>query len=151
MRTEERLKTRIRELTPRTWGQPLSVCIEKVNSYLRGWFGYFRLCTESGVESFGKYDARIRRRIRALIIRQKKRARHLYRHLLSRGVTGGMAAKASFQRRGVWRRSVSFGMHKAYPNSWFAERLVSLKEEWHRLHPLHPPEQVSYKQGLLFE
>jgi RNA-directed DNA polymerase len=147
-RTKERLEIRIRELTPRTWGQSLAVCIEKLNSYLRGWFGYFRLCTEAGIHSFDRFDAHIRRRIRAVIVRQKKRPRHLYRHLLSRGISRGMAAKTAFQRRGTWRRSASFGMHKAYSNSWFADRLISLKEEWKKL---HPPEQVSYKQGLLFE
>jgi RNA-directed DNA polymerase len=147
-RTEERLGTRIRELTPRTWGQSVAECIEKVNSYVRGWFGYFRLCTEEGIISYGTFDAHIRRRIRAVIVRQKKRPRHLYRHLLARGVPGGMAAKTAFQRRGVWHRSASFGMHKAYPNDWFADRLMSLKEEWQRL---HPPEQVSYQQRLLFE
>src|SRR5216684_1190912 len=35
-RTDERLDTRVRELTPRTWGQSVACCIEKVNSYLRG-------------------------------------------------------------------------------------------------------------------
>jgi group II intron reverse transcriptase/maturase len=147
-RTEARLGTRVRELTPRTWGQSVAACIEKVNSYLRGWFGYFRLCTEEGLISFGTFDAYIRRRIRAVIVRQKKRPRHLYRHLLARGISAGMAAKAAFQRRGIWHRSISFGMHKAYPNAWFADRLLSLKEEWQRL---HPPQQVSYQQPLLFE
>jgi group II intron reverse transcriptase/maturase len=147
-RTEDRLDTRIRELTPRSWGQSVAECIEKVNSYLRGWFGYFRLCTEEGIVLFGRFDAHIRRRIRALIVRQKKRPRHLYRHLLARGVPEGPAAKTAFQRRGIWHRSSSYGIHKAYPNSWFADRLLSLKDEWQRL---HPPEQVSSKQLLLFE
>jgi RNA-directed DNA polymerase len=147
-RTEDRLDLRIRELTPRTWGQSVSACIEKVNGYLRGWFGYFRLCTEEALHPFGTFDAHIRRRIRAVIVRQKKRPRHLYRHLLSRGISARAAAKTAFQRRGVWHRSISYGMHKAYSNAWFAERLMSLKEEWQRL---HPPQQVSYKQLLLFE
>ena len=147
-RTEERLESRIRELTPRTWGQSVADCIEKVNRYLRGWFGYFRLCTEAGIGSFGTFDAHIRRRIRAIIVRQKKRPRHLYRHLLARGVPGGLAAKTAFHRRGIWHRSASFGIHKAYSNAWFADRLVSLKDEWQRL---HPPEQDSYQQRLLFE
>jgi RNA-directed DNA polymerase len=147
-RTEQRLDLRIRELTPRTWGQSVAACIDKVNSYLRGWFGYFRLCTEEGMHSFGTFDAHIRRRIRAVSVRQKKRPRHLYRHLLARGVSVGMAVKTAFDRRGVWHRSATFGMHKAYSNDWFAERLMSLKEEWQRL---HPPPQVSSKQLLLFE
>jgi RNA-directed DNA polymerase len=147
-RTDERLDTRIRELTPRSWGQCVAACIAKVNSYLRGWFGYFRLCTKEGIGAFDRFDTHIRRRIRALIIRQKKRPRHLFRHLLARGVPGGLAAKTAFQRRGIWRRSASFGIHKAYSNAWFADRLLSLKDEWQRL---HPPEQVSYQQQLLFE
>jgi RNA-directed DNA polymerase len=147
-RTEARMDARIRELTPRKWGQSVAECIAKVNSYLRGWFGYFRLCTEEGLISFGTFDAHIRRRIRAVIVRQKKRPRHLYRHLLSRGVSNRMAAKTAFQRRGIWHRSASFGMHKAYPNAWFAARLMALKDEWQRL---HPPGQVSYQQYMLFE
>jgi RNA-directed DNA polymerase len=147
-RTEDRLDTRIRELTPRTWGQSVAACFEKVNSYLRGWLGYFRLCTEEGIGSFGRYDAHIRRRIRAVIVRQKKRPRHLYRHLKERGVPEGAAAKTAFQQRGIWHRSTSYGIHKAYPNRWFAVRLVSLAEEWRRL---HPSEQDSYRQRMLFE
>lgn len=148
-RTKERMDLRIRELTPRMWGQSLPLCIENINRYLRGWVGYFRLCTEKeGLYSFGKFDAHIRRRLRALIIRQKKRARHLYRHLLSRDVPGHQAAKTAFQRRGIWRRSVSYGIHKAYPNAWFAVRLVSLVDRWRTL---NPSERVSFKQQLLFE
>ena len=75
---------------------PSPTCIEKVNSYLRGWFGYFRLCTKEGITPLHKFDAHIRRRIRALIIRQKKRPRHLYRHLLARGVPGGPQRKLPF-------------------------------------------------------
>ncbi len=45
-RTKDRLDAKIRELTPRSWGQSLTSLFESVNSYLRGWFGYYRLCTE---------------------------------------------------------------------------------------------------------
>jgi group II intron reverse transcriptase/maturase len=147
-RTKQRLDTRIRELTPRTWGQAVATCLDRLNSYLRGWFGYFRLCTKAGLRSFGNFDAHIRRRLRALIIRQKKRPRHLFRFLLARGVSRGSAAKTAFQRSGIWRRSISRGIHIAFPNVWFAERLVSLLAEWERL---HPPVQVLYKQGTLFD
>src|SRR5262249_51805695 len=61
-RTEARLAARIRELTPRTWGQSVAACIEKVNGYLRGWFGYFRLCTAEGLISFGTFDAQHQQR-----------------------------------------------------------------------------------------
>jgi RNA-directed DNA polymerase len=147
-RSKRRMATRIRELTPRTWGQSVAKCLERVSSYLRVWFGYFRLCTKAGLRTFGGFDAHIRRRVRALIIRQKKRPRHLYRFLLSRGVPRGSAAKTAYERRGIWHRSISHGIHKAFSNAWFAERLVSLAASWERLHPV---EQVLYKQGNLFD
>jgi len=119
-------------LTPRTWGQSLGACIEQVNEYLHGWLGYFQLCTTEEDRLFKRFDAHIRRRIRAIVIRQKKRDRFLYRHLRSRGVSSGAAAKAAFGHRGIWARSNSFGLTKAYSNAWFAERLVSLSAEWQR-------------------
>jgi group II intron reverse transcriptase/maturase len=147
-RTKERMDVRIRELTPRNWGQSLSTCFEELNRYLRGWLGYFRLCTEDRLTPLHKFDAHIRRRIRAIIIRQKKRPRHLYRHLLAREVSPKAAAQAAYQRTDVWRRSISAGIHKAYPNAWFATRLLSLKDHWYAL---NPQERVSAKQQQLFE
>lgn len=148
-RTKERLDDKIRELTPRTWGQSLDACLDDLNRYLQGWIGYFRLCTEEGLHHFGRTDAHIRRRVRAIIIRQKKRPRHLFRHLLSRGVPRGPAAKAAYARKGVWKRSASFGIHKAYPNAWFAERLVSLRDQWSAFNP--PPGRVSTQLTLFSE
>jgi group II intron reverse transcriptase/maturase len=147
-RTKERMDVRIRELTPRNWGQSLSTCFAELDCYLRGWLGYFRLCTEDRLTPLHKFDAHIRRRIRAIIIRQKKRPRHLYRHLLAREVSPKAAAQAAYQRTGVWRRSISSGIHKAYPNAWFNGRLLSLKDHWYAL---NPPERVSAKQQRLFE
>lgn len=120
----------IRALTPRNWGHSLDACLAQVNEYLQGWLGYFQLCTIEGAELFRRFDAHIRRRIRAIVIRQKKRGRNLHRHLRSRGVSGGAATKAAWSHRGVWARSNSFGLTKAYPNAWFAEHLVSLWATW---------------------
>lgn len=139
-RTRSRMNAKLRELTPRNWGDSSDRCVSRVNAYLRGWMGYFRLCTD--VRSFSRFDAHIRRRLRAILIRQRKRPRHLLRHLLRRGVPGGMARKAVYQIRGYWKRSASFGVHKAYPNAWFAERLVDLQRRWHELHPPRASKQL---------
>lgn len=146
--TKERIDSRIRELTPRAWGQSLAVCFERLNGYLRGWIGYFRLCTEDRLTPLHKLDAHIRRRLRAIIIRQKKRPRHLFRHLIACDVSLRAAAHTAYQRTGIWRRSISPGIHKAYPNAWFATRLVVLTDRWH---VLNPSERVSVKQQRLFD
>lgn len=44
-RTMKRAFTRLRELTPRTWGSSLRQCIERIEKYLAGWFGFFKVCT----------------------------------------------------------------------------------------------------------
>ena len=140
-RTATRMSVRLRELTPRNWGGSFDSCVECVNSYLRGWIGYFRLCTDTG--SFDNFDAHIRRRLRAILVRQKKRPRHLYRHLLRRGISRGMAKKSAYEIRGHWKRSSSFGIHKAYSNAWFAKRLVNLRVQWQSFQPTRAPKQLT--------
>lgn len=147
-RTKERIDSKIRELTPRNWGQSLDACFERLNGYLRDWIGYFRLCTEDRLTPLHKLDAHIRRRLRAIIIRQKKRPRHLYRHLIACDVPPRSAAHTAYQRTGVWRRSTSSGIHKAYSNAWFAARLMVLVDGWQALNPV---ERVFAKQKCLFD
>ena len=138
-RSIDRLKTRVIELTPRNWGGSFDSCVAKVNAYLNGWMGYFRLCTTTS--SFGDVDAHIRRRLRALLVRQKKRPRHLYRHLIGRGVPPRQAWKSAYKIRGHWKRSASFGVHRAYGNAWFEGRLVNLRARWQSFRPSGVAEQ----------
>ena len=99
-RTKERMDAKIRELTPRMWGQSPTRCIERLNVYLRGWSGYFRICTEENVYRLHVWDAHIRRRLRAILVRQKKRPRHLYRHLQHRGASSRAATHTAWCRKG---------------------------------------------------
>ena len=147
-RTKERMDAKIRELTPRVWGQSPSRCIEQLNVYLRGWSSYFRICTEENVYRLHVWDAHIRRRLRAILVRQKKRPRHLYRHLRHRGSSVRAATHTAYSRRGVWYRSNSVGMTVAYRNAWFHERLVSLASTWEEL---NPRPKLASGQTLLFD
>lgn len=147
-RSRDRLDTKVRDLTPRNWGGSIDACIEKVNVYVRGWVGYFRLCTHECAEAiFRRYDAHIRRRLRALIIRQRKRPRYLFRHLIARGVPRGAAAGTAFASRGIWNRSNRPGIQRAYPNVWFHERLASIWATWLRFNP--PAESYEVSTGQL--
>ena len=146
-RTRDRLDSKIRALTPRNWGASLEDCMEQVSTYLLGWSGYFRLCTEEGAQLFRRYDAHIRRRIRAIVVTQKKRARYLYRHLIARGVSVGQAAKAAWCSKSPWRQSMRFGTHNAYPNAWFHARMASLWSSWLRFNP--PPAISEVSTGQL--
>jgi RNA-directed DNA polymerase len=145
IKAQARLSTKIRELTPRSWVQSLETCFDELNEYCRGWMGHFRLCTEEGASEFRKFDAHLRRRLRAMVIHQKKRARFLYRHLVQRGATPQRAAGAAYSRRGIWHRSNSPGMTKAYSNTWFATQWTSLYDLWW---VANPPVEVSDQLSL---
>lgn len=132
-RTVQRLNARIRELTPRNWGGSVDECMERVSRYLAGWTAYFRLCTKQGAQLFQRFDAHIRRRIRAIIVRQRKRPRYLFRHLRQRGVPAGKAAQTAFRSCGTWKKSNLPAMTKAYPNAWFHERMVLAWRRWQEL------------------
>lgn len=145
-RSVDRLALRVRELTPRAWGQSLKVCMEQVGQYIRGWMAHFRLLTHEGTRILLGIDARVRRRLRAIVIRQRGRDRHLFRHLIKRGATRREAATTAFCRRSIWRRSITRGIHKAYPNAWFSSFRIAAMSEWTRLQPSSPVLQ----QLLLF-
>ncbi|MFN7173047.1 MAG: group II intron reverse transcriptase/maturase [Fimbriimonadaceae bacterium] len=140
-KTKVKLTAKILEMTPRRWGSSLRVCMDKLNRYFQGWIGYFRICTQAGADEFRRYDAHARRRLRAIVICQKKRPRFLYRHLVRRGVSSGQAAGVAYYRRGIWSRSNRRGMTKAYPNAWFHGQIGSLYDRWRGANP--PPQVPS--------
>lgn len=148
-RSEQRINTRVRELTPRTWGASLYVCMGRMNTYLRGWYGYFRLCTQEGADRFSRIDAHVRRRLRAIIIQHKgRRPRYLYRHLRARGVPVRTAASAAYRCCGPWKRSNLPGMTRAYRNAWFRQRVFTLADVWRAE---HSPTRVFGRQLGLFD
>jgi RNA-directed DNA polymerase len=64
----DRLKDKVRALTPRTSGDSLDTTITRLNQVLRGWYGYFQ---HSHRTTFPAMDGYIRGRLRAIL---RKRA-----------------------------------------------------------------------------
>jgi RNA-directed DNA polymerase len=120
-KARQRIKKRLQEMTPRTWGQPLERGLKELNTYIVGWGGYFRICAQEATKSWKWIDSNLRRRVRAIVIRRKKSPRSLYRDLVRNG------ARSS---RGIWYKSAQFGVHQAYDTIWFRERLKTLVGEW---------------------
>ena len=139
-KAKRRLMTTMREMTPPSWGRSISTCMENVSRYLIGWISHFRLCTPEATRELGVIDAHVRRRIRAIIVRQRKRPRFLYRHLKANGVSAKAAALCAFCGKGAWVKSNRPAMTKAYSPSWFARRMASLKALWSEYNS--PPESA---------
>jgi len=142
-KAERRLRTTVREMTPPSWGRSIGSCMANISRYLTGWISHFRLCTPEAVQRLGNIDAHIRRRIRAIIVRQKKRPRFLVRHLKARGVSHRAAAACAYCGKGAWVKSNRPAMQRAYAPAWFKGRMASLKALWNDLNPPQASAQLS--------
>lgn len=110
------MKDRVRLLTQRVRGRSLSRIAQELRSYLVGWKRYFALAKTPGI--FGKLDEWIRHRLRAIQLKQWKRGRTIYRELVARGMSSGVAAKVARNGRRWWRNS-AMAIHIALPNRYF--------------------------------
>ena len=133
-RSKDRIDEKIRELTPRTWGQSLGACLLRLNAYLRGWIGFFWVC--SGEErTLSGLDAHIRRRLRALVLRHWKRKRTIVSRLIGLGVSPPAARRSIYRgNQSLWALSHNPAVERGLRNAYFAERgLVSLAGRWREL------------------
>ncbi len=69
----DKLKDKIREKTGRCGGVSLEQVISDLNPVLRGWFGYFK---QAHPTTFADVDGFIRRRLRSMLLKQRKK-RHI--------------------------------------------------------------------------
>ena len=123
---------RIRELTPRNWGGTLKACILQLNVYLLGWLGFFGICTPPIQSTLKSLDSHIRRRLRAMTLKDWKRKRTMARKLIKLGVSPKTAWRGVYKgRKSLWSLSHAPAVERGLHNAYFAERgLVSLSETW---------------------
>jgi group II intron reverse transcriptase/maturase len=134
-RTRERIDSRIRELTPRNWGQSLAKCISGINGYLVGWIGFFGICTAGAQQELETLDKHIRRRLRAIVLAHWKTKRTTVRKLIQLGVTRKTAWRRVYAgNKSRWALSHDPAIDLGLRNGYFTERgLVSLAERWAKL------------------
>jgi RNA-directed DNA polymerase len=149
-RSKQRIDQKIRELTPRTWGQSLQACILALNTYLFGWIGFFGVCTSGVQRTLAGLDAHIRRRLRAIQLRHWKTNRTIARKLVQLGVARKSAWRVVYGgRKSCWAMSHCSVVDRGLRNAYFAERgLVSLLDRWTLRHQaLVTPPQLALALG----
>lgn len=118
-RSVARLKAMVRKATRRVIGRSLEQVIEELAPRLRGWGNYFRLTTRT--DMLPRLDGWIRRRLRALQLKQWRQCHTIHRKLRGLG-----AAEAQIQRVtklvGRWWRAARAASHATLPNRYFDER-----------------------------
>lgn len=135
-RSVTRLRTKVRELTPRAVGRSLNSVIQKVNAYLRGWMSHFGICSRGIERVVSNVDAHIRRRLRAIVLKHWKRKRTIARRLIGLGCKPKTVWKRLYEgRKGLWALSHDSVVDRGLRNAYFAARgLDSLRarfeERW---------------------
>ena len=135
-RSKDRIAESIQTKTPRNWGQSLKSCIKGLNAFLNGWIGFFWICTAAEERTIQALDAHIRRRLRAILLKQWKRKRSIARRLIKLGVKPKTAWRGVYKgRKSWWALSHSSAVDQGLRNAYFAERgLASLAEKWREFH-----------------
>ena len=113
----DKFKTRIRELTRRTWGMSLPQLIKELQPYVIGWRSYFSFCQTPRV--LAHLDAWIRRRLRMYLWRQWQNGPNRFKELRQRGVKQFHAAVAAGSPMGFWRMSGHPALQQAVRNHHF--------------------------------
>ncbi len=134
-RSKERIDKKLRELTARNWGNSLERCIQRLNSYLSGWLGFFKVCTQAERRTFQKLDAHIRRRLRAIVLKQWKRKRTIAKRLIRLGIKPRTAWRNVYEKkRSWWAMSHTFVVERGLGIAYFKGRgLLSLAERHREL------------------
>jgi len=130
-RSKERVGAKLRELLPRNYGNALAECIRRLNEYLRGWLGFFGVCTAEQ-RTFYNLDTHIRRRLRAIQLAHWKRKCTIVRHLIALGIKRQTAWRSIYGgRKSLWALSHTSAVDSALRNSlWDARGLISIEHLW---------------------
>jgi RNA-directed DNA polymerase len=113
------MKDRVRVITKRSGGRSLASVVKELRGYLVGWKNYFRLADTPNI--FHDLDKWIRRRLRAIHLKQWKRGSTMFRELVKRGMrpegpTGARRIAANGRR---WWRNSGNAINIAFPVSYF--------------------------------
>jgi RNA-directed DNA polymerase len=136
-RAIERLKSRLRILTRRSWGVSMAYRIGKLNRFITGWMGYFRLADcERTLRILRDLDGWIRRRLRQIRWKEWKTTAAKRHNLRIRGMSERTARKWAGGSKGYWRVAGSQVLQVALPNSyWNRLGLKALTATRQRLNP----------------
>ena len=114
LKSIQKFKRKLKQLTKRSWSISLDERIIKLNQVIRGWINYFRIADmKAYMASISEHS---RRRMRCIIWKQWKTCEHRYKCLLKLGVSKDKAKRTAFSRASYWHNSMSIVMSVAISN-----------------------------------
>jgi len=101
----KRMKDKVKEITRKSRSISFSERLKELNSYMKGWIGYFRYANMVG--KLSEIDVWIRSRLRYCIWKHWKKPNKRMRSYIRMGIRPGMAYAWSRSRMGGWAQACS--------------------------------------------
>ena len=114
LKSIQKFKRKLKQLTKRSYSIALDERIVKLNQVIRGWINYFRIADMK--EQLKNITSHLNRRIRCIIWKQWKTCNHRYKCLLKLGISKEKAKRTAYSRASYWHNSMSIVLHVAISN-----------------------------------
>ena len=114
LKSIQKFKRKLKQLTKRSYSIALDERIVKLNQVIRGWINYFRVADMK--EQLKNITSHLNRRIRCIIWKQWKTCNHRYKCLLKLGISKERAKRTAYSRASYWHNSMSIVLHVAISN-----------------------------------
>ena len=129
----QKLKRKLKEITNRSWSISLDNRIKKINYVVRGWVNYFRIADMK--KMLTKIDKHLRTRIRVIIWKQWKKITKREKALIKLGVEPELAHNCACTRKGYYQICKTTYIQFAINNERLRKRgLIFLSDQYQKVH-----------------
>ena len=133
LKSIQKFKRKLKQLTKRNWSISLEERIIKLNQVIRGWINYFKIADMKG--NMTKIGEHLRRRIRCIIWKQWKTCKHRHECLLKLGISKDKAKRTAYSRASYWHNSMSIVLHVAISSNRLKQKgLVMPLDHYLKVH-----------------
>lgn len=110
----QKFKRKLKQLTKRNWSISLCVRITRLNQVIRGWINYFRI---ADMKTYMQgITSHLNRQIRCIIWKQWKTPRNRTKCLMQLGLDRDTSKSCAYSRKSYWCTSMCIPLHKAISN-----------------------------------
>lgn len=133
IKSYQKLKRKLKQLTDRSWSISLDNRIKQINYLIRGWINYFRIANMRQI--IIDIDKHLRTRIRVIIWKQWKKITRRYKALRQLGVSHEIAFACANTRKGYYQICKTTYVQFAINTERLRKRgLVFLLDQYTKVH-----------------
>src|SRR5699024_10407855 len=127
------VKQKLRRITKRNRGRSIDMILKEIQQLMTGWINYYGI---GEMKSFmNELNGWLKRRIRQYIWKQWKKPRTKYKNLIRLGIEEQKAFEWSNTRKGYWRISASYILHRSLTDEKLAQLgYMNISEKYQFVH-----------------